>query len=268
METVHDASGLRIDRRDALAATLAGMGALALASAATAQPGELAPTTTGRMGSKPVPIPGWNEQKGQFELPALPYDAKALEPHVDAPTMEIHHGKHHAAYVAGLNKALAELGRIRDGQADASLIKHWSREVSFHGSGHVNHTLFWLMMAPANKGGGGEPKGSLMQAIDRDFGSFDRFVAQFKAAANAVEGGGWAWLVAESLSGRLMIIQEEKQQDLMVTGAHPILGIDVWEHAYYLKYQNRRSDYVSAWFNVVNWQFCQGLFERATANRV
>lgn len=256
-----------IARRDALAATLAGVGTLAWASGALAQSGDTGTSGTGRVGPKPVEIPGWNEQKGQFELPALPYDAKALEPHIDAQTMQIHHDKHHASYVAGLNKALNELERIRDGQGDASLIKHWSREVSFHGSGHVNHTLFWMMMAPPGKGGGGEPKGSLMQAIERDFGSFDRFVAHFKAAANAVEGGGWAWLVVDGLSGRLMVIQEEKQQDMMLTGASPILGIDVWEHAYYLKYQNKRSDYVSAWFNVVNWQFCQGLFDRATSGR-
>ncbi len=268
MDTVQqsDLSTVKIDRRDALAATLAGVGALAFAATATAQPG--APAGTGTLHAKPpTTIPGWNQEKGQFELPPLPYDAKALEPHIDAQTMEIHHGKHHAAYVAGLNKALAELARIRDGQVDASMVKHWSREASFHGSGHVNHSLFWMMMAPAGKGGGAEPKGPLMQAIERDFGSFDRFVAHFKAAANQVEGGGWAWLIVESLSGRLMIIQEEKQQDMMVTGATPILGIDVWEHAYYLKYQNKRTDYINAWFNVVNWPFCQTLFERATAGR-
>jgi Fe-Mn family superoxide dismutase len=167
--------------------------------------------------------------------------------------------------VAGLNKALKELKNIREGGGDASLIKHWSREVSFHGSGHINHTLFWNMMAPAGKGGGGQPSGKLAEAINTAFGSFDKFVAQFKAAATQVEGGGWAWLVYDPVSKGLAIIQEEKQQDMMLTGCRPILGIDVWEHAYYLKYQNKRGDYIGAWMNVVNWPFAAELFEKASA---
>jgi Fe-Mn family superoxide dismutase len=271
-ETAHPtAASPGIDRRDALALSLSGLGAaafLGLATGATeakAQGGLDAPRpgTIGNVAPPPLAIPGWNAEKSQFELAPLPYAANALEPHIDAQTMEIHHGKHHAAYVNGLNKALAELARIRDGQGDAALVKHWSREVSFHGAGHVNHAMFWLMMAPAGKGGGGQPTGELAKAIDRDFGSFDRFVAHYKAAANQVEGGGWAWLVLDQLSNRLMIIQGEKQQDLMVTGATPILGLDVWEHAYYLKYQNKRADYVNAWFNVVNWPFVQRLFDQA-----
>jgi Fe-Mn family superoxide dismutase len=179
--------------------------------------------------------------------------------------MEIHHDKHHASYVAGVNKALKQLKNIREGGGDASLIKNWSHELSFHGSGHINHTLFWNMMAPAGKGGGGQPSGKLATAIDQAFGGFDKFVAQFKAAAGQVEGGGWAWLVYEPMSKGLLIIQEEKQQDMMLSGCHPLLGIDVWEHAYYLKYQNKRADYVNAFMNVVNWGFVQGLFDSATA---
>ncbi len=222
------------------------------------------PLAAAAPGASNVDLPGYDTASGQFVLPPLPYDKAALEPYIDAQTMEIHHGRHHKAYVDGLNKALGELAKIREQQGDAALIKHWSREVSFHGSGHVNHTLFWSMMAPPDKGGGGEPTGDLAKAIERDFGSFAKFVAHFKAAANQVEGGGWAWLVREKVSGRLHIIQQEKQQDMMVTGASVLLGVDVWEHAYYLKYQNKRADYVTAFMNVVNWPFVQSLFAAAT----
>jgi len=268
MDSGHVAAS-HIDRRNAMAIALGGVGALAFGAAAVAQPGDrIKPTTIAVVGTKiNTSIPGWNEAKGQYELGPLPYDYKALEPHIDAQTMELHHTKHHNAYVTGLNKALTELGRIREGQGDAALVKHWSREASFHGSGHVNHALFWLMMAPAGKGGGGQPEGNLAKAIDRDFGTFDKFVAHFKAAANQVEGSGWAWLVLDVVSGRLLVIQGEKQQDLMITGAIPVLGLDVWEHAYYLKYQNKRTEYTNAWFNVVNWKFAGALFDRAEASR-
>ncbi len=253
-------------RRDLMVGLGIGAAALsALGTSALAQP-TLMPATPSRPRGPLTPQQlGWDPEKNEFMLPKLPYAADALEPHVDKLTMEIHHTKHHDSYVKGLNRALIELAKIRDGQADPSLIKHWSREVSFHGAGHVNHTLFWLMLAPAGKGGGGQPSGTLAQAIDRDFGSFEKFLAHFKAAATQVEGGGWAWLIREPFSGKLMVIQGEKQQDLMVTGAQPLLGIDVWEHAYYVKYQNKRTDYVNAIMNVVNWPFVQDLFARATA---
>jgi Fe-Mn family superoxide dismutase len=251
-----------IDRRTMLAA-----GSLAaLASVAGAQPAEIPPMIRPPgSGRAPCLVPealGWDAGKGQYVLPPLAYAYNALEPHIDARTMEIHHGKHHAAYVAGVNRAMAELARIREG-ADAALVKHWSRELSFHLSGHVNHALFWRMMAPAGKGGGGQPSGELASLMDRDFGGFDKFAAHFKAAAAQVEGGGWAWLVYEPFSGRLMVVQQEKQQDMMPTGARPVLGIDVWEHAYYLKYQNQRSAYVDAWFNVINWKTAECLLEAA-----
>jgi superoxide dismutase, Fe-Mn family len=245
-----------IDRRDALVALAAAGGTTLLASAQPAYIG----TPASKPG--PQPLPGFDAGKGEYVLPPLPYDKAALEPHLDASTIELHHDKHHKAYVDGLNKALKALREIREG-GDPSLVKHWSRELSFHGSGHVNHTLYWNMMAPAGMGGGGVPSGPLAQAIDRDFGSFDRFVAHFKAAAMQVEGGGWAWLVVCPVAHRLLIVQEEKQQDMMLTGARPVLGIDVWEHAYYLKHQNRRSDYVTAFMNVVNWKFCESLFNAA-----
>lgn len=197
---------------------------------------------------------GYDAGKGEFVLPKLAYEYKALEPHIDAQTMEIHHTKHHQAYVTGLNKAMAELAKARDA-GDFGLIKHWSRELAFHGGGHINHTLFWHTMAPPapGKGGGGKPEGALAEAINRDFGSFEKFTAQFSAAANAVEGAGWAWLVLDRLSGRLMVQQMEKQQNMLLTGGVPLLGLDVWEHAYYLKHQNKRADYVKAWWNVVAW---------------
>jgi Fe-Mn family superoxide dismutase len=250
-----------IDRRDVLTA----IGAVGAATfLANAQPGRTAVPA----GATPAPaaagLPGFDAAKGEYVLSPLPYEKNALEPHIDAATMEIHHGKHHKAYVDGLNKAVKALKDIREG-GDAGLIKHWSREVSFHGSGHINHTLFWNMMAPAGKGGGGAPSGKLAEAIERDFGAYDKFLAHFKAAAAQVEGGGWAWLVVCPVSKRLMIIQEEKQQDMMLTGARPVLGIDVWEHAYYIKHQNKRADYITAFMNVVNWKFCESLFNAATA---
>jgi superoxide dismutase, Fe-Mn family len=260
-----------LDRRNALAAIggLGGLGALAAF-------GQTSPTSPNPIRvTPPIRVPGitpemlgWDAAKGEYTLPPLPYPKEALEPHIDAQTMEIHHGRHHKAYVDGLNRALAALQNIRDGTSDAGLVKHWSREVSFHGCGHINHALFWLMMAPPGtgpgKGGGGTPTGSLAKAIDRDFGSFEKFAAHFKAASVQVEASGWGWLVFEPIAKKLLVIQGERQQDLMLTGAFPILGVDVWEHAYYLKYQNKRADYVNAFFNVINWNFAQKLFDEAT----
>ncbi|MFG0260453.1 MAG: superoxide dismutase [Phycisphaerales bacterium JB041] len=243
----------QVDRRAAMGAmALIGSG-LAFAGAAGAGQPE---------GESFLPI-GWDAAKGEYALPPLPYAYDALEPHLDAQTMRIHHEKHHAGYVRGLNAALAALAAARE-SGDASLMQHWSRQVSFHGSGHVNHTLFWLGMAPAGRGGGGQPSGSLAEAISRDFGGFDKFSWQFQAAAKSVEGSGWGWLVHEPISGRLRVVQVENQQKLLMTGCVPLLGIDVWEHAYYLKYQNRRADYVAAFMNVINWGHVQRLYERVT----
>lgn len=251
-----------MDRR----ALLMSAGALAAAGAATgalAQP-KLPESRMPEGNRPPAPsVVGFDEAKGQYVLPPLPYKPEALEPHIDAKTMELHHTKHHQAYVDGANKALQELKAIREGKGNLDHVKFWSIQLSFNGCGHVNHTLFWNMMAPAGKGGGGQPKGALAEAINRDFGSFDAFVTHFKAAAQQVEGGGWAWLVWEPIAKRLLVIQEEKQQDMMLTGSVPLLGVDVWEHAYYLKYQNRRQEYIAAWMNVVNWGFVQDLFDMA-----
>jgi len=189
----------------------------------------------------------------EHKLPDLPYAYDALEPHIDAQTMTLHHDKHHAGYVKGLNAAEAALAKAR-AEGNYDLIQHWSRQASFNGGGHYLHSLFWTIMAPAGKGGGGEPAGALADKIKEDFGSFDAFKAQFSAAAKAVEGSGWGLLHYRPDDKRLLVLQAENQQKLSPWGTRPILGIDVWEHAYYLKYQNKRDEYIAAWWNVVNWE--------------
>jgi Fe-Mn family superoxide dismutase len=211
---------------------------------------------------------GWDAAKGEFVLPALPYAADALEPAIDAETMKIHHGKHHNAYVEGANRALVELARIREGQVEPAFVKFWSGELAFNGSGHVNHTLFWHLMAPPGAGGGGEPTGDLASAITRDFGGFEKFAAHFKAAAARVEASGWGWLVYHPMADKLFILQGEKQQDATLWGGVPILGIDMWEHAYYLKYQNQRPLYINAFMSVINWKFVGSLYDAARARQV
>jgi Fe-Mn family superoxide dismutase len=188
----------------------------------------------------------------EHTLPPLPYPYDALEPFIDKETMTIHHDKHHDAYVKGLNKAEQELAKARAAN-DFALVQHWERQAAFHGGGHFLHTLFWSVMAPSGKGGGGEPAGILAEKIKEDFGTVEAFKAQFSAAAAAVEGSGWALLHYRPMDKRLIVLQAENQQKLSAWGTTPILGIDVWEHAYYLKYQNKRADYVKAWWNVVNW---------------
>jgi Fe-Mn family superoxide dismutase len=190
------------------------------------------------------------------KLPALPYDFDALEPHIDAETMSIHHDKHHQAYVNNLNKALADYPDQQEMSALELLVNFddlpdgLKPGVQKQGGGHVNHSMFWTIMSPD---GGGEPSGMLAGEIDDAFGSFDEFKAKFKAAAGGVFGSGWAWLVVNS-DGKLAITSTANQDNPVFTeGSLPILGLDVWEHAYYLKYQNRRPDYIEAWFNVVNW---------------
>lgn len=185
-------------------------------------------------------------------LPPLPYPYDALEPYIDAKTMELHHSKHHQAYVDGLNKAEAELAKARQ-SGDYTLIEYWSKKAAFNGGGHFLHTMFWEIMAPPAKGGGGAVPGRLEAALKDSFGSVEAFRAQMSAAAAAVEGSGWTLLHVRPSDGRLIILQAENQHKLTPWGVVPILGIDVWEHAYYLKYQNRRTDYIKAWWNVVNW---------------
>jgi Fe-Mn family superoxide dismutase len=195
----------------------------------------------------------------KYTLPELPYAYDALEPYYDEQTVRIHHDMHHKAYVDGLNNALAKLAEARD-KGDYALIKHWEKELAFQGSGHVLHTLFWENMTPKSSG---TPSGALLQQIEKDFSSFDAFQKQFSAAAGAVEGSGWAVLGWQPQLGQLLITQVEKHQDLTVWGIVPLLILDVWEHAYYLKYQNRRAEWIKAWWNIVNWEIVEKRFESA-----
>ena len=186
------------------------------------------------------------------QLPPLPYAYDALEPHIDEQTMRLHHDIHHKGYVDGLNKAEEKLAEARS-TGDTTLVKHWSKEAAFHGSGHFLHAIFWRNMAPAGKGGGGDPAGALADQIKADFGGFDAFKAHFAAASAQVEGSGWGILAYRPDDGKLVILQAEKHQNLTQWSVVPLLVLDVWEHAYYLKYQNKRPEYVKNFFNVINW---------------
>lgn len=187
-------------------------------------------------------------QAGEYVLPALPYAYNALEPYIDEATMKLHHDIHHASYVKGLNNATKKVGEAMD-SGDFSLIKHWERELAFHGAGHFLHNLLWKNMGPSP----GKRSQTLEQYLTKSFGSFDRFVALFKQATIAVEGSGWGILAYQSDADRLVVLQAEKHQNQTQWITIPILVCDVWEHAYYLKYQNKRADYVTAFMQVVNW---------------
>lgn len=199
-----------------------------------------------------------------FELPALPYAHNALEPHIDARTMEIHHGKHHQAYVNNLNNAVK--GNAAEGVSLLDLIHNISKytpAIRNNGGGHWNHTFFWGIMGP---NAGGQPTGALMDSIVASFGSFDAMKEQFNSAATTRFGSGWAWLIVHD--HKLVITstpnQDNPLMDIAEVKGAPILGLDVWEHAYYLHYQNRRPDYIGAFWNVVNWSAVNAHFESAT----
>jgi Fe-Mn family superoxide dismutase len=248
---------IMMTRRQALKTT-------ALAGAALAAlPGAMAQETSPQLKQPLITTAA----SGPFKLPPLPYAYDALEPHIDAETMHIHHDKHHAAYVANLNKAIGEMGAISGNLAIESLLQNLNSlpenirtAVRNNGGGHYNHSLFWQMM---KKDGGGEPSGDLAKAIDAAFGSFSAFKENFGKAALGQFGSGWAWLV---LDGKALKIEPTPNQDTpLSSGKKPLLGLDVWEHAYYLKYQNKRADYVAAWWNVVNWDFVAGRYAQAGA---
>ncbi len=196
------------------------------------------------------------------QLPPLPYEYNALEPYIDEQTLHLHHDMHHKAYVDGLNNAETKLADAR-ASGDYALIKHWEREAAFHGSGNILHSLYWTNMAPANKGGGGQPTGALADQIITDFGSFEAFKKQLSAATVAVEGSGWGILGWLPEDGKLVILTAEKHQNLTEWGVIPLLALDAWEHAYYLKYQNKRAAYVDAWWNVANWTDVASRLEKA-----
>jgi Fe-Mn family superoxide dismutase len=190
-----------------------------------------------------------------FTVPPLPYAFDALEPYIDKLTMEIHHDKHHGAYVTNLNKALEQAPALQDKPVEKLLEDNCSivpeqiqTAVRNNGGGHVNHSMFWQILAP---GAGGSPVGNVAQAINSTFGSFDTFKEKFNAAATGRFGSGWAWLIKGSKG--LQITSGANQDSPIMEGHYPVMGLDVWEHAYYLKYQNRRPEYIAAWWNVVNW---------------
>jgi Fe-Mn family superoxide dismutase len=192
-----------------------------------------------------------------FTLPTLPYAPDALEPYIDKMTMEIHHGKHHNAYVTNLNKALESAPDLASKTLEALLANNCAivpenirTAVRNNGGGHINHSMFWTIMAPA--GGADKPSGALSDAITSTFGSFDTFKEKFNAAATTRFGSGWAWLLKSG--GKLEITSSANQDSPLMEGKYPVMGLDVWEHAYYLKYQNRRPEYIGAWWSVVNWK--------------
>jgi Fe-Mn family superoxide dismutase len=199
-----------------------------------------------------------------YVLPPLPYAFDALEPYIDKMTMEIHHDKHHAAYVTNLNKALegqAELAALPIEQLLSkldSVPENIRTAVRNNGGGHMNHSMFWKIM---KKGGGGEPKGPLADAIKSTFGSFADFKTKFNQAGATRFGSGWAWLLVKD--GKLVVESSANQDNPVMTGGKPVMGLDVWEHAYYLKYQNKRPDYMEAWWNVTNWEEIEKMYAAA-----
>jgi superoxide dismutase, Fe-Mn family len=202
-----------------------------------------------------------------FQLPPLPYPSDALEPYIDKQTMEIHHGKHHAAYVANLNKALEQAPDLQN-RSIADILKNnvaaapdaIKTAVRNNGGGHYNHSLFWLLLDP--KKSNARPIGNVAKAIDSTFGSFDKLKEQFTTAAGTRFGSGWAWLVKNG--DKLEITSTPNQDNPVMDGKYPLLGLDVWEHAYYLKYQNRRPEYVAAFWNIVNWAEVENRFNKGS----
>ncbi len=189
----------------------------------------------------------------QYTLPALPYDLNALEPVISAEIMSLHYNKHHAGYVANLNKAL-ELLAAAEQKNDIAAEIGLQAAIKFNGGGHINHSIFWTNLAPISKGGGKLPEDALAKAIEHDFGSLDKFIEQISAKAIAIQGSGWAWLGYNKNKGNLEIATCDNQDPLVTKGLIPLLGIDVWEHAYYLQYKNVRADYVKAIWKIIDWK--------------
>lgn len=195
-----------------------------------------------------------------YELPDLPYDYDALEPHISGEIMQLHRDKHHATYVAGANAALEKLEKAREEGADANEIRALSKNLAFNLGGHTNHSIFWKNLSP---NGGGEPTGELAEAINRDFGSFEKFKDHFSAAATGLQGSGWAVLGYDHIAGRLIIEQLTDQQGNVSVDFTPLLMLDMWEHAFYLQYKNVKADYVKAVWNVFNWEDVAERYARA-----
>lgn len=209
---------------------------------------------------------GTKQTQGVYSVPPLPYAYNALEPHIDQATMQFHHDKHHAAYVKNLNEALDKHPELKSKTVEemlrnlSSVPEDIRNKVRNNGGGHVNHSMFWQIMKPQ---GGGEPTGAIAQAINQNFGSFAAFKKQFNEAGTGRFGSGWAWLVRNN-NGKLEITTTPNQDSPLSEGKYPIMGNDVWEHAYYLKYQNRRAEYLDAWWNVLNWDEINKRFATAS----
>ena len=198
-----------------------------------------------------------------YTLPDLDYDYAALEPHISARIMELHHSKHHKAYVDGANAAVAKLEELRS-SGDYAAINGVEKNLAFHLGGHTNHSVFWKNMSPD---GGGQPEGEVAAAIEEFFGGFDQFKAHFNANANAIQGSGWSVLAWDTVGARLNIMQLFDQQGNIPVGQIPVLQLDMWEHAFYLQYENVKADYVNAWWNLVNWVDVSERLDRARATQ-
>lgn len=198
----------------------------------------------------------------QYKLPDLGYDFNALEPVISAEIMMLHYSKHHAAYVANLNKALEQLAEAEQKNDLPAQIALQSA-IKFNGGGNINHSIFWTNLAPPNKGGGTPPNGELAKAINQDFGSLDKFIETFSAKTTAIQGSGWGWLGYNKANHRLEIATCDNQDPVVLKGLTPILGIDVWEHAYYLQYKNVRADYVKAIWQIINWKNAEERYSQA-----
>lgn len=252
---------MTIDRRHFLFLLGASVGAFALDSHASAEKAPISQTTP------PGNTGGTNQTQNVYSVPPLPYAYDALEPHIDQATMQFHHDKHHAAYVKNLNAALDKHPELKSKPVEEMLRNLNSvptdirQMVRNNGGGHVNHSMFWQIMKPQ---GGGEPTGAIAKAINQNFGSFAAFKKQFNEAGAGRFGSGWVWLVRNK--GKLEVMTTANQDSPLSEGKYPIMGNDVWEHAYYLKYQNRRPDYLDAWWNVLNWDEINKRF--ATASKV
>ncbi|HEV7299435.1 MAG TPA: superoxide dismutase [Tepidisphaeraceae bacterium] len=247
-------------RRDVLTKAVP---ALALAGIMANASGVLAQADGQAGGAPEVDVPrggspianaiGAGYKDGKYTLPPLPYPYEALEPHIDRQTMQLHHDAHHQGYVDGLNKALASVAELQaGGDVDTAKLEGLQRNVSFNAGGHILHTVFWATMAP-NTGGDPAAGSAIADAINKQFGSIQAFKSYYSSVAGGVKGSGWAILAYEPVGDTLVVTQSGDQDLRMVPGAAPLLPLDVWEHAYYLKYQNKRADYIKAWWNVVNW---------------
>jgi len=239
---------VRLSRRDVLRHI--GLGGLSLAMAATG-----CDTQEDEKGAHEMEPAAAGPQT--YTLPDLPYES--LEPVIDDATLALHHDKHHAGYVKGANAAVEALEQAR-AAGDFGLIKHWERALAFHGSGHALHTLYWTSMWPEGRG---EPSADLAAAVEASFGDHEKMLAQFAAATKAVEASGWGVLAWEPVGQRLIVLQAERHQDLTVWGCVPLLVCDVWEHAYYLKYKNKRAEYVDACMSILDWQSASKRFAAA-----